>query len=68
MSDTLWNINLNVPARSMKGTLMLFENPDRTSTEIFYNSKITKDEMTIEGVPKQLYSKYATVSTVGRNQ
>ena len=26
MIDTLWNINLNVPARSMKGILMLFEN------------------------------------------
>ena len=25
-SDTLWNINRNVPARSMKGILMLFEN------------------------------------------
>ena len=25
-SDTLWNINLNVPARSMKGILKLFEN------------------------------------------
>ncbi|MEW8688828.1 MAG: hypothetical protein AB2556_23670, partial [Candidatus Thiodiazotropha sp.] len=25
-SDTLWNINLNVPARIMKGILMLFEN------------------------------------------
>jgi hypothetical protein len=24
-SDTLWNININVPARSMKGLLMLFE-------------------------------------------
>ena len=24
-SNTLWNINLNVPARSMKGFLMLFE-------------------------------------------
>ena len=31
-SDTLWNINLNVSARSMKGILMLFEDPDRTST------------------------------------
>jgi hypothetical protein len=29
-SDTLWNINLNVPARSIKGILMLFEDPDRT--------------------------------------
>lgn len=55
-SDTLWNINLNVPARSMKGILMLFEDPDRTSTETFYNPNITKVEMTIEGVPNQLYS------------
>ena len=23
--DTTWNINLNVPAKSMKGILMLFE-------------------------------------------
>ena len=26
-SDTLWNINLNVPARSMKGILMLRGSP-----------------------------------------
>ena len=25
-SNTLWNINLNVPARSMKGIVMFFEN------------------------------------------
>ena len=55
-SDTLWNINSNVPARSMKGILMLFEDPDRTSTEDFVNPNITKVEMTIEGVPNQLYS------------
>ena len=55
-SDTLWNINLNVPARSMKGVLMLFEDPDRINTESFFNPKITKVEMTIEGVPNQLYS------------
>jgi uncharacterized radical SAM superfamily Fe-S cluster-containing enzyme len=30
-SETLWNINLNIPARSMKGILMLFEDPNRTS-------------------------------------
>ena len=53
-SDTLWNNNLNVPARSMKGILMLFEDPDRTSTEDFVNPNITKVEMTIEGVPNQL--------------
>ena len=55
-SDTLWNINLNVPARSMKGILMLFEDLDRTSMEYYYNPEITKVEITIEGVPNQLYS------------
>ena len=58
-SDTLWNINLNVPARSMKGILMLFEDPAAAfarDTEAFYNPKITKVEVTIEGVPNQLYS------------
>ena len=55
-SETLWNINLNVPARSMKGILMLFEDPDRDSTETYYNPKIEKVEVTIEGVPNQLYS------------
>ena len=34
-SDTLWNISLNVPARCMKGILMLFEDPDRTSTDAY---------------------------------
>ena len=58
-SDTLWNINLNVPARSMKGILMLFEVPladFARDTEAFYNPKITKVEVTIEGIPNQLYS------------
>ena len=58
-SDTLWNINLNVPARSMKGILMLFEAPPSAfarDTEDFYNPKITKVEITIEGIPNQLYS------------
>ena len=55
-SDALWNINLNVPARSMKGILMLFEDLDRTSTEYYYNPEILKVEITIEGVPNQLYS------------
>ena len=55
--DALWNINLNVPARSMNGILMLFEDPNRTSTEEYYNPQVTKVEVTIEGVPNQLYSK-----------
>ena len=55
-SDALWNINLNVPARSMKGILMLFEDPSKTNTETYYNPKIIKVEMTIEGIPNQLFS------------
>ena len=43
-SDTIWNINLNVPTRSMKGILMLFEDgavqpPFARDTEAFYNPK-----------------------------
>ena len=60
-SNTLWNINLNVPALSMKGILMLFENvaaqqPFACNTEAFYNPQITKVGVTIEGIPNQLYS------------
>ena len=60
-SNTLWNINLNVPARSMKGILMLFENvaaqqPFARNTDAFYNPQITKQEVTIKGIPNQLYS------------
>ena len=54
-SYTLWNINLNVPARSMKGILMLFEDvatqqPFARNTESFYNRKITKVEDTVGNV------------------
>ena len=57
-SNTLWNINLNVHARSMKGILMLFENvaaqkPFTRNTEAFYNPQIMKVEVTIEGIPNQ---------------
>ena len=60
-SNTLWNINLNVPARSMKGILMLFENvaaqqPFARNTEALHNPQITKVKVTIEGIPDQLYS------------
>ena len=61
-SNTLWNINLSVLAHSMKGILMLFENVAvqqlfARNTEAFYNPQITKVEVTIEGIPNQLYSK-----------
>ena len=48
-------------ARSMKGILMLFEDGAAQQlfardTEAFYNTKITKVEVTIEGVPNKLFS------------
>ena len=55
-SDTLWNINLNIASKSLKGILMLFEDPEREDNEHYYNPKIEKVEMVIEGVPNQLYS------------
>ena len=60
-SDTIWNINVNVPARGMKGILMFFEDdaaqqPFARDTEGFYNPKITKVDVTTEGVPNLLFS------------
>ena len=55
-SDTLWNINLNIASKSLKGILMLFEDPEREDNEDYYNPKIEKVEIQIEGVPNQLYS------------
>lgn len=60
--QTVWNINLNTPATSMKGILMIFEDPSTGGAsysrdpEKFYNPKIKKVEVTIEGVPNQLYA------------
>ena len=60
--DTIWNVNLNTPARSMKGILMIFEDPSNggkdfsRDPENLYNPGITKVEVTIEGVPNQLFA------------
>jgi len=63
-SDTTWNINLNTPAKSLKGVLLLFEDPAAgamgpaygRNSEYFYNPLITKVQVTVEGVPNQLYA------------
>lgn len=56
--DTLWNINLNCPMKSCKGLMMIFEEttPWNRDTTKWYNPKITKVDITIEGKPNQLYS------------
>lgn len=63
-SDVTWNINLNTPARSLKGVLLLFEDPAAgamgpafgRNSESFYNPLITKVQVTVEGIPNQLYA------------
>jgi len=57
--DEVWNINLNTPARSMKGILMLFQEPKQEyqrECEEFYNPKIKNVSIVIEGKPNQIFS------------
>ena len=57
-SDTTWNWSFNTPCRSLKGILVLFENELRYSrdTSNFYNPKIEKVSVIVEGKPNQLYA------------
>ena len=57
-SDTKWNWSLNDTCKSLKGILVLFEEekPYVRDTSKFYNPKIEKVSVTIEGKPNQLYS------------
>ena len=57
-SDTMWNWSFNTPCKSLKGILVLFEEekPYVRDTSKFYNPKIQKVSVTIEGKPNQLYS------------
>jgi len=61
-SDMTWNINLNTPARSLKDVLLLFEDPAPgamgrafgRNSEFYYNPRITKVQITVEGIPNKL--------------
>ena len=57
-SDTMWNWSFNMPCKSLKGILVLFEeeNSYTRDTSKFYNPKLQKVSVTIEGKPDQLYS------------
>ena len=57
-SDTTWNWSFNTSCKSLKGILVLFkeEKPYTSDTSKFYNPKIQKVSITIEGKPYQLYS------------
>ena len=57
-SDTTWNWSFNSPCRSLKGILVLFEEEDpyKRDTSKFYNPKIEKVSVIVEGKPNQLFS------------
>ena len=60
-SDTSFSVDINSPSKSLKGVLLIFTK-DRSATkfirdtEEFYNPKITKVEVIVEGVPNELYA------------
>ena len=57
-SDTVWNWSFNMPCKSLKGTLVLFEEEGSYTrdTSKFYNPKIQKVSVIVEGKPNQLYA------------
>ena len=60
-SDTSFSVDINSPSKSLKGVLLIFTQERSATkfardTEEFYNPKITKAEITMEGVPNELYA------------
>ena len=60
-SDTSFSVDINSPSKSLKGVLLIFTKERSTTkfshdTEEFFNPKITKVEVTVEGVPNELYT------------
>ena len=57
-SDAMWNWSFNMPCSSLKGILVIFEEekPYTQDMSKFYNPKMQKVSVTIEGKPNQLYS------------
>ena len=59
--DTSFSVDINSPSKSLKGVLLIFTKERSATkftrdTEEFLNSKITKVEVTVEGVPNELYA------------
>ena len=57
-SDTMWKWSFNTPCKSLKGILVLFEEEKSYTQDMskFYNPKIQKVSVNVEGKPNQLYS------------
>ena len=60
-SNTSFSVDINSPSKSLKGVLLIFTKERSATkfshdTEKFFNPKITKVEVTVEGVPNELYA------------
>ena len=60
-SKTSFSVDINSPSKSLKGVLLIFTKERSATkfthdTEEFFNPKITKVEVTVEGVPNELYA------------
>ena len=60
-SDTSFSVDINSPSKSLKGVLLIFTKERSATkfthnTEEFFNRKITKVKVTVEGVPNELYA------------
>ena len=57
-SGTTWNWSFNTPCKSLKGILVLFEEEKSYARDTgkFYNPKIQKVSVIVEGKPNQLYA------------
>ena len=60
-SDTSFSVDINSPSKSLKGLLLIFTQ-ERSATKVaqdteeLYKPKITKVEVTVEGMPNELYA------------
>ena len=60
-SDTSFSVDINSPSKSLKGVLLIFMKERSATkfsrdTEEFFDPKIMKVEVTVEGVPNELYA------------
>ena len=60
-SYTSFSVDINSPSKSLKGVLLIFTKERSATkftrnTEEFFNPKIMKVEVTVEGVPNELYA------------
>ena len=60
-SDTSFSVDINSVSKSLKGVLLIFTQERSATkfgrdTEEFYNPKVTKVEITVEGSPNELYA------------